>query len=127
RAYDFSPPSGKDGFIATNTLIATVVLLARAYQELYSDIDPLPAHFEDLGAGKWGEDSAAPLRTAARAVTGFESLLVLYGPTGFAAAVDIESKCSETGLANIQLADYRNFAHGRHHGLYVRSSSTAVL
>ena len=128
RTYEFAPPSGKDGFIATNSLVATIVLLARSYQGLYGDEESMPDEFSAL----WGphvdsDESLRLIESAAEAVMEFDSLIVLYGPTGFPAALDVESKCSETGLANVQLADYRNFAHGRHHGLSVNSSETAVL
>ena len=128
RTHEFSLPSGKDGFIATNSLVATIVLLARSYQELYADEESLPNNFSALwGAHADPDESLRLIESAAEAVMDFDSLVVLYGPTGFPAALDLESKCSETGLANVQLADYRNFAHGRHHGLSVRSAETAVL
>ena len=128
RTHEFALPSGKDGFIATNSLVATIVLLARSYQELYGDEKSMPDEFSAL----WGphtnsDESLRRIESAADAVMDFDSLVVLYGPTGFPAALDIESKCSETGLANVQLADYRNFAHGRHHGLSIKSAETAVL
>ena len=128
RTHEFSLPSGKDGFIATNSLVATIVLLARSYQALYGGEESLPNNFSDL----WGphanpDESLRRIDSVAEAVMDFHSLVVLYGPTGFPAALDLESKCSETGLANVQLADYRNFAHGRHHGLSVKSAETAVL
>src|SRR5258706_14034164 len=53
--------------------------------------------------------------------------VVLFGGWGLPAAVDIESKFVEAALKNIQLADYRNFAHGRHHWLAKRPNETAVL
>ena len=43
------------------------------------------------------------------------------------AATDIESKLAESGLANIQLADLRNFAHGRHLWLKRHGGSTAIV
>ena len=43
--------------------------------------------------------------------------LVLHGPSTRSAAVDLESKFTEAALGNVQLADFRNFAHGRHHWL----------
>ena len=128
RTHEFAPPSGKDGFIATNSLVATIVLLARGYQALYGDEELMPEDFSALWGPHANSDKSLRLtESAAEAVMDFDSLVVLYGPTGFPAALDLESKCSETGLANVQLADYRNFAHGRHHGLSVRSAETAVL
>lgn len=42
-------------------------------------------------------------------------------------AIDIESKFTEAALGSIQLADFRNFAHGRHHWLAKRGSDSSVL
>jgi hypothetical protein len=42
-------------------------------------------------------------------------------------AVDLESKFTEAALGNLQAADYRNFAHGRHHWLAKRGHESAVL
>lgn len=38
---------------------------------------------------------------------------VLYGGFGQPVAVDIESMFAETGMASVQMSDYRNFCHGR--------------
>ena len=51
RFIDFRPPSGKDGFVATNTLIATTVLLARAYGLAYGNKADLPPAIEQLFGG----------------------------------------------------------------------------
>jgi hydroxymethylpyrimidine pyrophosphatase-like HAD family hydrolase len=53
--------------------------------------------------------------------------MVLYGPSVASAAVDLESKFSEAALGNVQLADLRNFAHGRHHWIAKRGPKTGVL
>jgi hypothetical protein len=52
---------------------------------------------------------------------------VLHGPTTRIGAIDLESKFTEAALGNLQIADYRNFAHGRHHWLAKRGNSSAVL
>ena len=46
--YDFELPAGKDGFLATNTLLATCVLVARAYRNAWSEDETLPARLEEL-------------------------------------------------------------------------------
>ena len=43
------------------------------------------------------------------------------------AAIDLESKLTEAALMPVQVADFRNFAHGRHHWLAKRGGETAVL
>lgn len=108
------PPSGKDGFLATNSLITAMVWLARAYAEALSLPCELP-EFERLAP-------PADFEKARRART----LLVLHDYWGKSAAADAESKLSEAGLANVQLADYRNFAHGRHNWLDKAGDETCV-
>ena len=66
------------------------------------------------------ETATAPLWTR-------PTTLVLYGPSTRIGAVDLESKFTEAALGHLQLADYRNFAHGRHHWLAKRSETSAVL
>ncbi|MCK4784560.1 MAG: hypothetical protein KAV87_12480, partial [Desulfobacteraceae bacterium] len=55
------------------------------------------------------------------------TLSVLYEGWGHSAALDMESKFIEAALANIQIADYRNFAHGRHHWLAKRTAQTGII
>ena len=43
------------------------------------------------------------------------------------AAVDLESKFSEAGLGGVMLADYRNFAHGRHNWIDKRGEESTVI
>ena len=122
------PPAGKDGFLATNSPLGFTVLLTRAYTDVFGSgsdwedtvdcLEPLlPNTSTALEA--W-ESATAPLW--ARPTT-----LVLYGPSTRIGAIDIESKFTEAALGHVQLADYRNFAHGRHHWLAKRSETSAVL
>ena len=124
----YPPPAGKDGFLATNSLLGFTALLTRAYTDVFGSssdwqdtvdcLEPLlPSTSAALDA--W-ESATAPLW--ARSTT-----LVLYGPSTRIGAIDIESKFTEAALGHIQLADYRNFAHGRHHWLAKRSETSAVL
>jgi len=56
-----------------------------------------------------------------------ETLVVLHGSTTKPAAIDVESRFTEAALANVQTADFRNFAHGRHHWLARHEYTSAVL
>lgn len=56
-----------------------------------------------------------------------ETLLIMHGIWGKPAAYDLESKCSEAGLYNVQVVDYRNFAHGRHNWIDKKGKTTVVL
>lgn len=123
----FSMPAGRDGFLATNSLLAFVALLTRSFELQYGD------------STSWDESAGHVRRTLTSAPTladwqartahlwEADTLIVLHGPSTLVAAVDIESKFTEAALANVQIADYRNFAHGRHHWLAKRARTTAVL
>ena len=114
--------------MATNSLLGFIALLTRAYahafacetdwQDTINTLGPLLS--ESATAPLDWEATAAPLWT--RSTT-----LVLYGPTTRIGAIDLESKFTETAIGHVQFADYRNFAHGRHHWLAKRSETTGVL
>lgn len=110
RVFAAEAPTGKDGYLATNSLIATCVLTARAY----------------------GFEIAAPKAGRKYVVDGsvFEGrhmVQVLHGGWGGPVATDLESKVNESALASAQLADYRNFGHGRHLWLAKRAAETVVV
>lgn len=108
-------PAGKDGYLATNSLIAFVGMTLRAF----------------------GTPAARPEIVMASAVVHETSTaepklkpayyLALYGGWGRPAAVDLESKLSEAGLAGVMLADYRNFAHGRHNWIDKQGEHSTVV
>jgi trehalose-6-phosphatase len=123
QGFEFATPSGKDGYLATNSLVALNTVVARAYGKS----DSLPRHWCDFFDGEDLKQSlehathqgSSPLRS--------DEILLLFGPDTRAAAVDFESKFHESGLANVQIADYRNFAHGRHLWLAQRPNTTVFL
>lgn len=108
-AISFEMPTGKDGFLATNSLIAFCCLLMRLYGEEVPSIDL---------------DSLPTISALARERP---SLIVLYSGWMKPAALDIESRFSEAALGSVMMSDYRNFAHGRHYWLSRHGASTAVL
>ena len=125
---DLNIPSIKDGFLATNSLLAFSVLLVRAYARVFSVDDCLPSEFEKLlSADHSNNRYLQNFRDHCAALLNRETLVVLYGTSVSSAALDLESKFSEAALGNIQLADIRNFAHGRHHWLAKYPSKTGVL
>jgi hypothetical protein len=112
RSYIFEDdaPHGKDGFLATNSLLATCVFLVRAYRAqppATLPIDPESATFNLL----------SEKRTA----------IILHGGWGSPVATDLESKLNESAIASAQLSDYRNFGHGRHLWLARRAAETYVV
>jgi fructoselysine-6-P-deglycase FrlB-like protein len=127
RYVDYSelvPPTGGDGFLATNSLLAFCVALTRAYGALEGSPPPLPADFSRLLGG---QGKIAAWRKLCDPLWERQNLVVLYPPSLLAAASDVESKFTEAAIGNVQIADYRHFAHGRHHWLAKRGDSTGVL
>jgi hydroxymethylpyrimidine pyrophosphatase-like HAD family hydrolase len=99
-----------DGFLAVNSVMSMSVALARAY----------------LGEDALPQELPAQSTVDALPDT-IDRLLLLYPPSLAAVAVDVEARLVEIGLAAVQLADYRNFAHGRHTGLARNADRTTIL
>lgn len=124
----FPPPAGKDGFLATNSLLAFTVLLARAYAAVF---DPLTSWDEVVTTvaplTRPSESKVQAWRDRTGVLWTRPTTIVLFGPSTKVGAIDIESKFTEAALGVAQLADYRNFAHGRHHWLAKRGNDTGIL
>lgn len=100
-------PSPPDGFLATNSVLAMATAICRAHCfDLPGD---LPAFHEDV---------PRPTRRSA---------LVLTGPGLNAVGCDLEARLGETGLADAQVTDFRNLAHGRHVGLLRKHEHVTVV
>ncbi|MGC2449352.1 MAG: HAD hydrolase family protein [Candidatus Sulfotelmatobacter sp.] len=109
--FDFDVPAGKDGFLATNSLLALGVVVLKGH----GIRDMLP---QSLDPGAIVVDGNRKKLSAIEDdffTRNSNSVAVLYGPDARVAAADLESKLVEAGLVSAHLADYRNFAHGRHH------------
>lgn len=124
----FAAPAGRDGFLATNSLFASCLLLTRAVLEGAS-IGKLPSRLDALleASLRGDEHQFQVLDAMCSKLWQRDTLLVLHGNTGQVASIDIESRFTEAALGCVQLADFRNFAHGRHHWLAKRGSSSAIL
>jgi len=107
RIVTLDRPVQPDGFLATGSVMQTATLLFRAYL----DQPALP-----LGVAPDASDAAVR-----------EDVLVLMPPRLACVAADIEVRLVESGLSCVQIADYRNFAHGRHTGFARRADRTTVL
>lgn len=106
-------PSEKDGFLATNSLIATFMLLCKSVGFKYKDssfklIDPKP---ETLNVK----------------LNSIQNFIILFGPLGEPVAWDIESKLTEAALGSALLSDYRNFGHGRHHWFAKKGENSCII
>ena len=117
QAISFDPPVKKDGFLATNSLVAFSTILLRAYSEIESDKLVLPQSITDI----------RPQSIEREVVDSRDTWLVLYAGWGSPAATDLESKLFEGALGNVSTVDYRNFAHGRHNWLANRGNKTTVV
>jgi len=105
----FELSAGRDGFLATNSLLAFCCLLLRLYAE------ELP------------KDMPKSVVPGSDALLDKDTLVVLYGGWLKPIAIDIESRFVEAAILAVQVADYRNFAHGRHHWIAKHGQRTAVL
>lgn len=118
---DFDLPSGKDGFLATNSLLAFIVILIRAYKESLGEEYTLQQNLPYIN------EDHEEFKILAHPLLKKNTLVVLYGGWGFPVAIDAESKFTEAALSNIQVSDYRNFAHGRHHWLAKQGAETGII
>ena len=115
--HEFAVPAGRDGFLATNSLMATLVLLCRAASSegwLTSD---------DLNHLMTYE----PMFTGNQSVLEKRTLVVLAQGWAMPAAIDLESRFSESAIANVSVSDPRNFAHGRHNWLSFHAMHTGIV
>ncbi len=120
-------PIGKDGFLATNSLIATLIWLCRSYISAYSLLYKIPTLNELAYLGKSKEKFEEELERKLNGFADMDTIVCLYDNWGKTAAADAESKLVEAGLVNVQLADYRNFAHGRHNWLDKNKEKTCLI
>ncbi|MDE1818909.1 MAG: HAD hydrolase family protein [Thaumarchaeota archaeon] len=120
-------PTSKDGFLATNSLVATLVWLCRSYIESYSLPYEIPQLNHLAFQGKSEEKFYEELTKQLDKFHDKETIVLLYDKWGKTSAIDSESKLVEAGLVNVQLSDYRNFAHGRHNWLDKNKEKTCLL
>lgn len=120
--HTFIPPSGKDGFLATNSLLSFYVILHRAQLAAAAfDSD------KDFDALMPDAAALSEIETRSRKLWARDHLIILHGPSLLSIGVDLESRFSEAALGTVQKADYRNFAHGQHYWLAKRPKETALI
>lgn len=125
---EFELPSGRDGFLATNSLLAFNLLALRSYFAASSRRTDLPKTLRKLlDENKSTLQVTAELREKSKALWDAKTIIILHGLLGAVAAIDLESKFTEAALGVTQIADLRNFAHGRHHWLAKHGDSSAIL
>ena len=119
--------SFRDGFLAVATLVASSVVLARAYGEVTSTDMGLPNSLQDLESETLGELKFRAIPDVAAKVMAKPTISVLFSPLLSATAADLESRFVEAALGDLHVADFRNFGHGRHHWIAKREQETGVV
>lgn len=117
--FEFQPPGGRDGFLATKSLVATLVILARAYASVVDQV--LPEMSTGEPARQWFDSELM------KVVASRDTIFALTEGWGATAAQDFESRFTEASLSNVSVTDYRNFGHGRHHWFDRRRLSSAIV
>ncbi|MEP4258022.1 MAG: hypothetical protein ABJ375_01830 [Rhizobiaceae bacterium] len=119
----------KDSFLATHSLIATVTVLLRAFDELTDA--PLGDDIVErllLAANiELEERSRAAWADAFSSLSFNDTLMVIAEPELIPVAELLETSVWESAICNVQTADFRNFAHGRHTWLHHRAGKTFIL
>jgi hydroxymethylpyrimidine pyrophosphatase-like HAD family hydrolase/fructoselysine-6-P-deglycase FrlB-like protein len=123
---EYTPPAGRDGFLATNSLLASSIIMTRAYGTIQPFWEKLPITLQGI-IGSSFQEFTLELQAQVKRLLKKESVIILYGKWSKPVAIDVESKTTEAGLVNTQIADFRNFAHGRHNWLAKHMSSTGIL
>ena len=106
--FKYNSPKLK-GFISSNSTIAMFGLFYKAFTQdcdIVSklDLDLSPSHCFTYGARIEG---------AIPKINEIKNYIVLYSGWSRPVAQDFEAKMVESGIASVQMCDYRNFCHGR--------------
>lgn len=126
HAFAFPSPAGRDGYLATNSLLITIVILHRAFSAALGTDCSLPAFSELVNADRI-IDAVADFDQSLRPLWKREQILLIHDAASAVGAIDLESKITEAALGIIKVSDIRNFAHGRHHWLSRYGEQSGVL
>ena len=113
KKHTFPIPTIKDGFLATNSLVAFFVLIYRCF------FDAKPSKYIKKGIGLSQNHEMD--------FSKIDNFIVLYSNLSEPVAVDIESKFSEAALGSVLMADYRNFGHGRHQWFDKKGTNSCIV
>lgn len=131
----FDIPTGRDGFLSSVSVLAFYALLYRAFG--HDDLGSVgvgisEAEQEDIDGfvnllKRISLDELTEHEAFLHKLEGVDSFFILYSAKSYPVALDIESKFSEGAVGNTQLADYRNFAHGRFNWFTQRPGQTGLI
>jgi len=124
---EFQSDSFKDGFLAVASLIASSVLMLRAYQAAAPDSEKVPSSLEELMHQAVCDWNAEEIASQARGLCLNRTVSLLFTNSLRSASIDLESRFVEAGLGNLHAADFRNFGHGRHFWMHKYKASTGIL
>jgi HAD superfamily hydrolase (TIGR01484 family) len=113
-------PTGKDGFLATNSLLAYFIVFARVYNTMNDSIKLDNCY-------KIGNDDLLIIKQFASQIHTDTTIHILYDKWGNSIAIDLESKLTEAAINTVLLSDYRNFGHGRHHWFAKRNTNSGIV
>lgn len=135
KVFSYDIPTGRDGFLSTNTVLSFYILLYRAFG--YEDLNHLQTEIQESEQDEINqfvtslknipENEMSDHEAFLHKLEGVDSFFILYTGRSYPAALDIESKFSEGAIGNTQLADYRNFAHGRFNWFTQRPGQTGLI
>lgn len=118
HSFEFNMPAGKDGFLATNSLVAFFSILYKIFNQIDNEEIDLPSINNQF---------LNSLDLFISRVKADYTFTILYAGWGQPVAIDIESKLAEAALGDILYSDYRNFGHGRHHWFDKRKNNSAII
>lgn len=120
RTVAFTLSAGGDGFLATNSLWASCLLLERAYQTGFGDRTEVSIE-EVTHLLDWAKTAIERLPEWGGDVVGIGDPETMLG------LADLEMRATEAALANVWVSDLRNLGHGRHYWFADKGMKTAAL
>ena len=120
-------PIFKDGFLSVASLLASSILLTRAYDEVLGSKITFPSKFSDLSHTCLGSSVSESLLEKLKPILSRRVTSVLYSSIVRSTAIDLESRFVEAALGSLNVSDFRNFGHGRHHWMSKHGKETGVI
>lgn len=109
NSFVYNWPTQEGSFIATIETVCKFGLFYRAFTNTDGILDNLTVNLEPCHCFTYRPrmEGEIPL------IKDVKNFIVLYNGWSKPVAIDFESKMVESGIASVQLCDYRNFCHGR--------------